>query len=212
MMQGKWFLKLLCHFLSHVHQMYIQQLKTGKEKIRLLESVNMGPLHLGFLRRQKRRDRVISQSEEIILAQECVMSQHYLVVCRVKEYFSEVAKQKCLDRTSNDSWLPAFIFAILLGSTFRVTLPALLLISYQMCTPKPHNGTNVTDEETVTLYVSNGKTSLCCHLGKWHLGIIFHRLFANYLLKVLQILENKRLLGFSSVNSRNTNQIHILNC
>lgn len=72
----------------------------GKEKTRSLESVNLGPLHLGFLWRQKRRDRVISPSEEIILAWEYVMNQHYLAVCRVKEYFSEVAKQKCVGRTS----------------------------------------------------------------------------------------------------------------
>lgn len=55
------------------------------------------------------------------------MIQHYLVVGRGKEYFSEVAKQKCLGRTStmiSDS-LKSF-FAILLGSTFRVTLPALV--------------------------------------------------------------------------------------
>jgi len=32
MMQGKRFLKLLCHFLSPVHQVYIQQIETGKER------------------------------------------------------------------------------------------------------------------------------------------------------------------------------------
>lgn len=52
-----------------------------------------------------------------------------------------------------------------------------------MCTPEPHNGTNVTDEETGTLYVSRGKASLCCHRGKCHLGIVLHSSSANYLLE-----------------------------
>lgn len=32
MMQGKRFLKLLCHFFSPVHQIYIQKVETGKER------------------------------------------------------------------------------------------------------------------------------------------------------------------------------------
>lgn len=128
-MQGKWFLKLLCHFLSHVHQIYIQQIKIGKEKIRSLESLNPEPLHLGFLWRQKRRDRVISLSEEIILSQECVMIQHDLVVCRVKEYFSEVGKQKYLDRTSTMISASLHSFLLFCLALHLVTVPALLFIS-----------------------------------------------------------------------------------
>lgn len=63
-----------------------------------------------------------------------------------------------------------------------------------MCTRESHNGTNVTDKETGILYISSGKASLCCHLGKCHLGIIFHSSSANYLLETVSIYSTLRFM------------------